>query len=144
METRLRRGRLGILAIADPDDGRCYILAARGARPAGTNGEKGLSAFADLLAEARRRRVFRTGGLYIVGAWALLQVADLALFTARRQGPSSSDILLPLLEAARPRRQANVVWVRAMIHAMTTERDREDRSTPVPMDTRGAPTIVLD
>ena len=29
--------------------------------------------------EARRRRVFRTGGLYIVGAWALLQVADLAL-----------------------------------------------------------------
>jgi TolB-like protein len=32
-----------------------------------------------ILAEARRRRVFRTGGLYIVGAWALLQVADLAL-----------------------------------------------------------------
>ncbi len=32
-----------------------------------------------LIAEARRRRVFRTGGLYIVGAWALLQVADLAL-----------------------------------------------------------------
>ena len=32
-----------------------------------------------VLAEARRRRVFRTAGLYIVGAWALLQVADLAL-----------------------------------------------------------------
>ena len=31
------------------------------------------------IAEARRRRVFRTGGLYIVGAWVLLQVADLAL-----------------------------------------------------------------
>lgn len=31
------------------------------------------------LAEARRRRVFRTAGLYIVGAWVLLQVADLAL-----------------------------------------------------------------
>ncbi len=31
------------------------------------------------VAEARRRRVFRTLGLYIVGAWALLQVADLAL-----------------------------------------------------------------
>lgn len=31
------------------------------------------------VAEARRRRVFRTGGLYIVGAWVLLQVADLAL-----------------------------------------------------------------
>ena len=32
-----------------------------------------------LLAEARRRRLFRTAGLYIVGAWVLLQVADLAL-----------------------------------------------------------------
>ena len=32
-----------------------------------------------LIAEARRRRVFRTAGLYIVGAWVLLQVADLAL-----------------------------------------------------------------
>ena len=31
------------------------------------------------IAEARRRRVFRTAGLYIVGAWVLLQVADLAL-----------------------------------------------------------------
>jgi len=31
------------------------------------------------LAEARRRRVFRTAGLYVVGAWVLLQVADLAL-----------------------------------------------------------------
>jgi TolB-like protein len=31
------------------------------------------------VAEARRRRVFRTGGLYVVGVWALLQVADLAL-----------------------------------------------------------------
>lgn len=35
--------------------------------------------FSDLVAEARRRRVFRTAGLYVVGAWALLQVADLAL-----------------------------------------------------------------
>lgn len=32
-----------------------------------------------IVAEARRRRVFRTAGLYIVGAWVLLQVADLAL-----------------------------------------------------------------
>jgi len=32
-----------------------------------------------VLAEARRRRVFRTAGLYVVGAWVLLQVADLAL-----------------------------------------------------------------
>jgi len=31
------------------------------------------------LTEARRRRVFRTAGLYIVGAWVLLQVADLGL-----------------------------------------------------------------
>lgn len=31
------------------------------------------------LAEARRRRVFRTAGLYVVGAWVLLQVADLGL-----------------------------------------------------------------
>jgi TolB-like protein/Tfp pilus assembly protein PilF len=31
------------------------------------------------VAEARRRKVFRTAGLYIVGAWVLLQVADLAL-----------------------------------------------------------------
>jgi TolB-like protein len=33
----------------------------------------------EFLAEARRRRVFRTAGLYVVGAWVLLQVADLAL-----------------------------------------------------------------
>lgn len=32
-----------------------------------------------VVAEARRRRVFRTAGLYIVGSWVLLQVADLAL-----------------------------------------------------------------
>lgn len=32
-----------------------------------------------VIAEARRRRVFRTAGLYVVGAWVLLQVADLAL-----------------------------------------------------------------
>jgi len=31
------------------------------------------------LTEARRRRVFRTTGLYVVGAWVLLQVADLGL-----------------------------------------------------------------
>jgi TolB-like protein len=34
---------------------------------------------ARFLTEARRRKVFRTAGLYIVGAWVLLQVADLAL-----------------------------------------------------------------
>lgn len=32
----------------------------------------------DFLSEMRRRRVFRTLGLYILGAWATLQVADLA------------------------------------------------------------------
>lgn len=34
---------------------------------------------AGFIAEARRRRVFRTAGLYIIGAWVILQVADLAL-----------------------------------------------------------------
>lgn len=38
-----------------------------------------MRAVAAFFAEARRRRVFRTAGLYIVGAWVLLQVADLAL-----------------------------------------------------------------
>jgi len=38
-----------------------------------------LGSFSGFVAEARRRRVFRTGGLYVVGVWALLQVADLAL-----------------------------------------------------------------
>lgn len=38
------------------------------------------------LAEARRRRVFRTAGLYIVGAWILLQVADLALESLQLPG----------------------------------------------------------
>jgi len=32
----------------------------------------------NLLVQARRRRVFRTAGLYIVGAWLLLQIADMA------------------------------------------------------------------
>ncbi len=32
-----------------------------------------------LISEARRRRVFRTAGLYVVGAWILLQVVALAL-----------------------------------------------------------------
>ena len=35
-----------------------------------------------LIAEARRRRVFRTAGLDIVAAWVLLQVADLAFESA--------------------------------------------------------------
>lgn len=34
---------------------------------------------ARFVAEARRRRVFRSGGMYIVAAWVLIQVADLAL-----------------------------------------------------------------
>ena len=34
--------------------------------------------FADLFVQARRRRVFRTAGLYVVGAWLLLQIAALA------------------------------------------------------------------
>ncbi len=34
--------------------------------------------FSDLFVQARRRRVFRTAGLYVVGAWLLLQVAALA------------------------------------------------------------------
>lgn len=38
-----------------------------------------MASVAVFLTEARRRRVFRTAGLYIVGAWVLLQVADLAL-----------------------------------------------------------------
>ena len=38
-----------------------------------------MGTFSRFVAEARRRRVFRTGGLYIVGAWVVLQVADLAL-----------------------------------------------------------------
>lgn len=32
----------------------------------------------DLFVQARRRRVFRTAGLYVVGAWLLLQIAALA------------------------------------------------------------------
>jgi len=41
-----------------------------------------VSRFSQLISEARRRRVFRTAGLYVVGAWVLLQVADLALQSA--------------------------------------------------------------
>ncbi|MEE9142302.1 MAG: hypothetical protein V3U59_06285, partial [Gammaproteobacteria bacterium] len=32
----------------------------------------------DLLRELRRRRVFQTAAIYIVAAWVILQVADLA------------------------------------------------------------------
>jgi len=38
-----------------------------------------MGTFSRVVAEARRRRIFRTAGLYVVGAWVLLQVADLAL-----------------------------------------------------------------
>ncbi|UCC14438.1 MAG: hypothetical protein JSW21_00225 [Gammaproteobacteria bacterium] len=38
-----------------------------------------MARLASFLAEARRRRVFRSAGLYIVGAWVVLQVADIAL-----------------------------------------------------------------
>ncbi len=34
--------------------------------------------FRNLLVQARRRRVFRTAGLYVVGAWLLLQIAAMA------------------------------------------------------------------
>ena len=33
--------------------------------------------FGNLFVQARRRRVFRTAGLYVVGAWLLLQIADM-------------------------------------------------------------------
>lgn len=38
-----------------------------------------MSRLASFIREARRRHAFRTGALYIVGAWVVLQVADLAL-----------------------------------------------------------------
>jgi TolB-like protein/Tfp pilus assembly protein PilF len=41
---------------------------------------------ARFLTEARRRKVFRTAGLYVVGAWVLLQVADLALESLGQPG----------------------------------------------------------
>ena len=34
--------------------------------------------FGNLFFQARRRRVFRTAALYVVGAWLLLQIADMA------------------------------------------------------------------
>ena len=34
--------------------------------------------FTGALEEARRRNVFRDAGLYIVGAWVVLQVAEIA------------------------------------------------------------------
>ena len=34
--------------------------------------------FGNLFVQARRRRVFRTAGLYVVGAWLLLQIAAMA------------------------------------------------------------------
>lgn len=37
-----------------------------------------LNRVSQFLRELRRRRVFRTAGLYVVGAWVLLQVAALA------------------------------------------------------------------
>ncbi|HSD68488.1 MAG TPA: hypothetical protein VLB07_02995, partial [Woeseiaceae bacterium] len=37
-----------------------------------------MSRLAKFIREARRRHVFRTGALYIVGAWVVLQVTDLA------------------------------------------------------------------
>ena len=39
-------------------------------------GHRGLSSMRRFVTELRRRRVFRTAGIYIVGAWLLLQVAD--------------------------------------------------------------------
>ena len=41
-------------------------------------GNKLMSSARDLVTELRRRRVFRLLGIYIVGAWVVLQVADLA------------------------------------------------------------------
>ncbi len=40
-----------------------------------------MSRLTDFLAELRRRRVFRVTGLYVIGAWVVLQVADLAFAT---------------------------------------------------------------
>lgn len=45
-----------------------------------------MKSFSGFIAEARRRRVFRTAGLYVVGAWVLLQVADLALESLEMPG----------------------------------------------------------
>jgi TolB-like protein/Flp pilus assembly protein TadD len=48
-----------------------------------------------LIREARRRRVFRTAGVYVVGAWVVLQVAQLAL-----QSFGYPDTLMRLFWAA--------------------------------------------
>ncbi len=40
-----------------------------------------MSRLTEFLAELRRRRVFRVAGLYVIGAWVVLQVADLAFAT---------------------------------------------------------------
>lgn len=48
-----------------------------------------MGSLANFLVEARRRKLFRTAGLYVVGAWVLLQVAALAL-----QSLSLPDALL--------------------------------------------------
>lgn len=37
-----------------------------------------MSGLAGIINDLRRRRVFRVAGLYIVGAWIVLQVCDLA------------------------------------------------------------------
>ncbi|GAG79030.1 unnamed protein product, partial [marine sediment metagenome] len=60
----------------------------------------GLTRFSatEILKEARRRRVFRTAGLYIVGAWVVVQMA-LAVFPA-----------LSISEAA-----IRYVWIAALL-----------------------------
>ena len=38
--------------------------------------KKGVNTVSEFFRELRRRRTFRTAGLYIVGAWLVMQVAD--------------------------------------------------------------------
>jgi tetratricopeptide (TPR) repeat protein len=50
----------------------------------------------------------------------LANVADLALFSVRRERPSDVSLELELLEKAQPRLASSRMWVEAMTHAMRT------------------------
>ena len=102
-------------------------------------GELSVGKLAKLLSEARRRRVFRVAGIYVIGAWATLQVADLA-FESWGIGPEALRVIWIAAIAAFP---AALIfgWRYDIIDGRIVRTSASDR--PTDLSLRRADYVIL-
>ena len=69
------------------------------------------------LAECRRRRVFRLAGMYVVGCWVVLQVADMAFENWSVSPLAIRYVWIACIVALHA---AGMGWADAFMHACST------------------------